>query len=148
MDFPGTRILDLFAGSGAIGLEALSRGADHALLVEHDPKAVRAIRANIATLKATGAQVAAGKVATTLAAGNPGQGFDLVFADPPYPLTEDELTAVLVALVQGAWLAADAIVVLERSSRSPEPGWVEGITPERGRRYGESTLWYGRANSG
>lgn len=141
----GARVLDLFAGSGAIGLEALSRGAIHALLVEHDPKALRTIRANVATLGATQAVVSGAKVATMLAAGNQGEPYDLVFADPPYPLGEDELTEALHALVAGNWLADDAVLVLERSSRSPEPSWVEGITAERGRRYGESILWYGRA---
>lgn len=145
MDLAGARVLDLFAGSGAVGLEALSRGAEHALLVEHDPKAVKAIRANIAALAATGARVTAAKVATVLAAGNPDQPYDLVFADPPYPLTEEELTAVLKSLTEGRWLADDAVVVLERSRRSPEPQWVQGVTGERSRRYGESILWYGRA---
>jgi 16S rRNA (guanine(966)-N(2))-methyltransferase RsmD len=146
LDLEGARVLDLFAGSGAIGLEALSRGASHALLVEHDARAVKAIRANIATLKATGAHVASGKVSVILGAGNPAPPYDLVFADPPYPLSEEELTAVLSALASGKWLAEDCVVVLERSTRSPQPCWVEEITALRGRRYGESTLWYGRAN--
>lgn len=145
MDLEGARVLDLFAGSGAVGLEALSRGAEHALLVEHDPKAIKAIRANIAALAATDARVAGAKVATVLSAGNPDKPYDLVFADPPYPLTEEELTAVLKALAEGGWLAEDAVLVLERSRRSPEPQWVQGVTGERSRRYGESILWYGRA---
>lgn len=145
MDFAGTRVLDLFAGSGAIGLESLSRGASHALLIEYDQRAVRAIRANITALSARDAKIVTGKVATVLAAGNPDPPYDLVFADPPYQTTETELQTVLKALASGAWLADGAIVVLERSSRSPEPEWVQGITAERGRRYGETTLWYGRA---
>jgi 16S rRNA (guanine966-N2)-methyltransferase len=145
MDIEGSRVLDLFAGSGAVGLEALSRGAAYALLVESEPRAVKAIRANISLLKASSAHVSSGKVSVILGAGNPQTPYDLVFADPPYPLSEEELTAVLTALVTGKWLAEDAVVVLERSSRSPEPSWVEGVTLERGRRYGESALWYGRA---
>jgi 16S rRNA (guanine966-N2)-methyltransferase len=146
MDLSGSRVIDLFAGSGAVGLEALSRGAAHTLLVEHDPKAVKTIRANIAALGAQGqARVVAGKVGGVLAAGNPEQGYDLVFADPPYQVTESEIEEVLTALAGLAWLADGALVVIERSSRSPEPAWVQGITGERGRRYGESTLWYGRA---
>lgn len=145
LDLDGARVLDLFAGSGAIGLEALSRGASHALLVEHDQRAVKAIRANIVSLSADGAKVVTGKVAAVLGAGNPDEPYDFVYVDPPYPLTELELSAVLKALAAGNWLADDAVVVLERSSRSPEPQWVEGITGERGRRYGETTLWYGRA---
>lgn len=138
-------MLDLFAGSGAIGLEALSRGASHALLIEHDAKAVRVIRANIAALQATGAQVLAAKVNTALSAGNPAQPYDVVFADPPYSVEDKDLAAMMAALADGGWLADGAVVVIERSSRSPEPGWVQAVTGERSRRYGETTLWYGRA---
>ncbi|WP_212833156.1 16S rRNA (guanine(966)-N(2))-methyltransferase RsmD [Catellatospora sp. TT07R-123] len=144
-DLGGARVLDLFAGSGAVGLEALSRGAAHALLVESDARAIRVIRENIATLGAAGAAVAAGRVGTVLAAGPQGGPYDVVFADPPYPLTEPELTAALAALVGHGWLADGAVLVVERATRSPEPSWVEGVTADRGRRYGESTLWYGRA---
>jgi 16S rRNA (guanine966-N2)-methyltransferase len=145
MTLSGARVIDLFAGSGAVGLEALSRGAVRALLVEHDPKALRAIRANIAALGAQGARVVAGKVGSVLAGANPEQGYDLVFADPPYPTTESEIEDVLTALAGHGWLAPGAVVVIERSSRSPEPAWVQGVTGERCRRYGESALWYGRA---
>lgn len=145
-DLSGARVLDLFAGSGAVGLEALSRGAAHVLLVESDPKAVRVIRENIATLGAAStARVAAAKAVTVLAGGPVDGAYDIVFADPPYALTEPELTAVLAGLAGHGWLAEDAVLVVERSSRSPEPAWVQGVTGERGRRYGESTLWYGRA---
>jgi 16S rRNA (guanine(966)-N(2))-methyltransferase RsmD len=139
------RVLDLFAGSGAIGLEALSRGAAHALFVEHDARAVKAVRANVSALSARDAKIVTGKVTNVLTSGNPGEPYHLVFADPPYPLPEGELEAILKALAGGGWLAPGAIVVIERSSRSPEPPWVEGVTGERGRRYGETTLWYGRA---
>lgn len=145
MTLAGARVIDLFAGSGAVGLEALSRGAQHVLLVEHDPKAVKAIRANIAALSVTGARLVSSKVAVALAGGNQEEAYDLVFADPPYDMGEDEIAAVLAALAGGGWLAAEATVVIERSSRSPEPAWVQPVTGERGRRYGESTLWYGRA---
>lgn len=140
----GARFADLYAGSGAVGLEALSRGAAHVLLVESDPKAVRVIRQNLTALRADATLLTA-KVATVLAAGPPdGQPYDIVFADPPYAVPEGEISAMLALLVSGAWLAADAVVVLERSSRSAPPAWVEGITVERSRRYGETVLWYGR----
>lgn len=145
MELEGARVLDLFAGSGAIGLEALSRGAAHALFVEHDARAAKAIRANVSALSASGAKIVTAKVINVLTAGNQGEPYDLAFADPPYPLTEPELEAVLKALAAGDWLAPGAWVVVERSSRSPEPPWVETVTGERGRRYGETTLWYGRA---
>ena len=145
-DLPGTRFADLYAGSGAVGLEALSRGSAHVLLVESDAKAARVIRQNLAALDATGrATVMNAKVGTVLAAGPPdGQPYDIVFADPPYAAPDEELNGVLAGLVDGGWLAAEAVVVLERSSRGAEPGWPEQITPSRSRRYGETTLWYGR----
>lgn len=144
-DLSGARVLDLFAGTGAVGLEALSRGAAHALLVEQDQKTVRVIRANISALGATGAQIVTGKVTTVLANGAPTEPYDIVFVDPPYAMGEVELAEVLAGLVTGGWLAADAVLIIERSSRSPEPTWVPGLTVVRGRRYGESILWYGRA---
>ncbi|WP_344168261.1 16S rRNA (guanine(966)-N(2))-methyltransferase RsmD [Pilimelia columellifera] len=145
VDFDGARMLDLFAGSGAVGLEALSRGAEHALLVEADPKVLRVLRENIATLGvADVASVAAGKVQTVLAAGPPGAGYGVVFVDPPYAVDEAELDAVLAALGERDWLAPDAVVVVERSRRSPEPTWPRGVEPLSGRRYGETAVWYGR----
>ncbi|WP_184846982.1 16S rRNA (guanine(966)-N(2))-methyltransferase RsmD [Allocatelliglobosispora scoriae] len=140
------RFVDLFAGSGAVGLEALSRGAAHSLLVESDAKAARAIRDNIERIGAKGhALLVNAKVSTTLAGGPSGDPYDIVFADPPYSLGEDELAEMLSALVDRGWLAPDAVLVIERASRSPEPRWVQGVTGERQRRYGETTLWYGRA---
>ena len=139
----GGRFLDLYAGSGAIGLEAASRGAVHVLMVESDPKAARVIRDNVKLLDAQRiATVAASKVLTTLAGGPIGGRYDVAFADPPYAIGEDEVTRVSEALVD--WLNPDATVIFERSKRSPEPTWVDGITVERSRRYGETTLWYGR----
>lgn len=137
----GARVLDLYAGSGAVGLEALSRGASHALLVESDRKALAVLRANVATLDLPGAQVAAGSVATVLA-GPPSAPYDLLFADPPYALAAADLQGVLVAA--RAWLAPDAVVVLERSARDPEWQWPVGFEPLSARRYGEATLWYAR----
>ncbi|MEU7573136.1 16S rRNA (guanine(966)-N(2))-methyltransferase RsmD [Micromonospora sp. NPDC049240] len=145
LDLAGARFVDLFAGSGAVGLEALSRGAAHVLLVESDARAARVIRENIATLRAApAARLVTGKVVGVLAAGPDGAPYDVVFADPPYAVPAAEVTAMLAALVHGDWLAPDALVVVERSRRSGPVDWVEGVTPERSRRYGETTLWYGR----
>ncbi|MEV0808581.1 16S rRNA (guanine(966)-N(2))-methyltransferase RsmD [Micromonospora sp. NPDC050200] len=145
IDLVGARFADLYAGSGAVGLEALSRGAEHVLLVESDPRAARVIRENVAVLRAApAARLVTGKVAGVLAAGPDGEPYDVVFADPPYAVPDAEITALLASLVAYDWLAPDALVVVERSSRTGPVGWVEGITAERGRRYGETTLWYGR----
>ena len=89
----GARVLDLYAGSGAAGLEALSRGAARALLVESDPVAARVIRANIAAVGLPGARLVTGRVAAVLAGRpGPGPGFDVVVADPPYAAGEQEIT--------------------------------------------------------
>jgi 16S rRNA (guanine966-N2)-methyltransferase len=143
----GLRFLDLYAGSGAVGLEALSRGAEHALLVESDPRAARVARENVALLRAVPrAVLAVGRVEQTLGYGPNGEPYDVVYADPPYPTPEEDIAAMLAALVDKGWLAPDATVVVERSRRSPEPAGVPGITPERSRRYGDTVLWYGRGS--
>jgi len=147
-DLTGLRFADLYAGSGAIGLEAVSRGAAHVLLVESDPRAGRIIRDNIAQLGAAEVTKLAPSRVESVLVGGPGSGgpYDLVFADPPYETGETEITDLLRGLVDHGWLAADATVIVERSTRSAEPGWVNGITGQRSRRYGETTLWYGRAS--
>lgn len=144
-DLAGARFLDLYAGSGAVGLEAVSRGAAGALLVESDARVARTARENTAVLGLSGAvEVRVGRAATVVATGPDGPPFDVVFADPPYAVDDAEVSEVLSGLVGGGWLASDAVVVVERSSRSPALRWVPGITAERSRRYGETTLWYGR----
>ncbi|GEO94165.1 16S rRNA (guanine(966)-N(2))-methyltransferase RsmD [Kocuria turfanensis] len=138
------RVLDLFAGSGALGCEAASRGAAAVTLVERHPPAVRACRANAAVVhRALGRDdvvaVHQGAVAAYLA--DPAAGpWDLVLADPPYPLGERELTAVLAALV--GRLGEGGVVVVERSSRSPEPAWPSGLRRFEQKRHGETTTWF------
>ncbi|PSL05898.1 16S rRNA (guanine966-N2)-methyltransferase [Haloactinopolyspora alba] len=137
----GSRVLDLYAGSGALGLEALSRGAAHVRLVESDARAARVISANVERLGLPGAEVVHAKTERALAT-PPGRPYDVVLADPPYTLGEPELRTMLTALVNG-WLAPGAIVVVERDRRSPRPQWPDGLIGDRERRYGETTLWYG-----
>lgn len=141
--FAGLRVLDLYAGSGALGLEALSRGAAHVLMVDDDAGAVATIRANTAAVGLPGAEVRLAGVRRVLAA-PPTQPFDLVVADPPYALDIGELTRVLDQLL-GGWLAPDALVVVERDRRGDPVSWPAGIISERNRRYGETLLWYGRS---
>jgi 16S rRNA (guanine966-N2)-methyltransferase len=135
-DVDGARVLDLYAGSGALGLEALSRGAISATLVEDDPAALNAIRDNIATTKVAGAHVVPMKVEVFLASGAEPR-YDVAFLDPPY---EIDVEPVLEALVP--WLAPEAVVAVERRTRGPELSWPAGLVAERSRRYGEATLWY------
>ncbi|GAB3070354.1 16S rRNA (guanine(966)-N(2))-methyltransferase RsmD [Phycicoccus sp. Root101] len=137
----GARVLDLYAGSGALGLEALSRGATSVLLVESDKGAVKVTRANADGIGIPGAVVRHSTVARVLAA-PPGEPFSLVFSDPPYALTEDELAADLALLAEPGWLSDDALVVVERSARTPEPRWPAQWEPEGERRYGETRIWF------
>ncbi|MEV0036932.1 16S rRNA (guanine(966)-N(2))-methyltransferase RsmD [Streptomyces sp. NPDC050804] len=143
----GIRIADLYAGSGAVGLEALSRGAAHALLVESDSRAVRTVRENVAALGLPGAEVRLGKAEQIVLGPAPDTPYDLVFLDPPYAVTDDDLREILLTLRANGWLSGDAVATVERSTRGGEFGWPEGFAPLRSRRYGEGTLWYGRAAS-
>jgi len=139
----GVRVLDLYAGSGAVGLEALSRGAGHVLLIESGARAAQVVRQNIAALGLPGATVIADRVERALARGPASGRYDVVFADPPYAMPDDEVTRMLSLLASAGWLAAGALVVVERATRSGPLHWPEGFTPDRARRYGEATFWYG-----
>ena len=137
----GARVLDLYAGSGALGLEAASRGAAHVLLVDSAPAALTAIRRNAATLALPGVVVRPGAVGAALA-GEPDEPYDVVLLDPPYDLAEDALATALQRLVAGGWLAPGAVVVVERSGRTLEPAWPAGLERTGERRYGETVLWF------
>ncbi|WES65193.1 16S rRNA (guanine(966)-N(2))-methyltransferase RsmD [Microbacter sp. GSS18] len=138
-------VLDLYAGSGALGLEALSRGAASADLVEKAPRAASVAERNARKVGAAAGRPA--RVHRTAAdaflrtAAGP---FDLVFLDPPYDVGETELAATLSLLAPH--LAAAALVVIERGARSPEPALPAGLTPLRSKRYGDTTLWWAEAD--
>ncbi len=144
----GSVVFDLYAGSGALGLEAASRGASEVVLVERAKAAADVCRRNAdAVLRAAGrsarlrVRVVVRPVASFLETSAP--GVDLAFIDPPYDLGEPELGRDLELLAP--LLTDRAVVVVERSSRSPEPAWPAGIVPERRRDYGETTLWWASA---
>jgi 16S rRNA (guanine966-N2)-methyltransferase len=142
----GAAVLDAYAGSGAVGLEALSRGAADVLFVESGSVAGRVISRNITALRLPGATLIRGDVDRVLARGpGPHRPRDLVFADPPYAAADAEIGRVLELLAGHGWLVPGALVVVERSSRSGAPPWPAGYLPGASRRYGEATLWYGRA---
>ncbi len=142
-ELSGVRFADFYAGSGAVGLEAYSRGASHVLLVESDQKAARIARGNIAALNASATtKLVVGPVLRALATGQADDAYDIVFADPPYAVPEEEISAMLTALSTGGWVLSGSVVVVERSSRGPEPVWPAEFTGLRARRYGETTLWY------
>ncbi|SFL82399.1 16S rRNA (guanine(966)-N(2))-methyltransferase RsmD [Geodermatophilus ruber] len=143
LDLDGATVLDLYAGSGALGLEALSRGAESVLFVESGPRVLPVLRDNLAAVGLPGGRVLAGSVPGVVA-GPPPARFDLVLADPPYATPVSEVLAVLEALVAGGWLAEDAVVVVERSSREEPWAWPTPLVGLRDRRYGEAVLRYGR----
>lgn len=143
----GERVLDLYAGSGAVGLESLSRGAGHTLLVEADARAARIVRENVKSLGLPGAEVRTGKAEQIVQSPPPAGPYDIVFLDPPYAVTDDDLREILLTLRSQGWLATEALVTVERSTRGGEFGWPEGFDALRARRYGEGTFWYGRAAS-
>ena len=138
------RVLDLYAGSGALGVEAASRGASTVELVESEVKAAQVCERNARTVNDAVSRravtVRRSKVSSFLERVPPGPHWDLVLMDPPYPLGEGALAAVLAALAPR--LAPDAIVVVERSSRSPEPDWPDGLVRYGDKKYGETRLWF------
>lgn len=159
----GARALDLYAGSGALGLEAASRGAAAVLLVEVSRRVADVARRNARqVLDAWGAAgpagpragdgdagaapqvlVRAGSVRAVL--GGQGTPYDLIFLDPPYELAQDALAGDLTALAGHGWLAPGATLVIERSGRSPEPRLPDGVAATGDRRYGDTRLWFARA---
>jgi 16S rRNA (guanine966-N2)-methyltransferase len=148
-DLEGARVLDLYAGSGALGLEALSRGAAHVRFVESDRRAAAVVRRNVEALGLGGpdgsaVQVTAADVAVVLRSGAD-QPYDVVLADPPYALSDGALGAVLSALIKGGWLAPAALIIVERSVRASPPAWPEGVFELMNRRYGDTAVYYGFA---
>ncbi|MDM1887840.1 16S rRNA (guanine(966)-N(2))-methyltransferase RsmD [Mycobacteroides abscessus] len=124
LDFEGIAVLDLFAGSGALGLEALSRGAQHVTFVESNAAASRVISANIATVGLPDAVLRQCPVSTFLSM-SPDRAYDLVLADPPYSVSAEEVSALLSRLTDH-WVTDEALVVLERDASGPEAVWPDG----------------------
>ena len=141
----GARVLDLYAGSGALGLELVSRGASSAVFAERDRAALVALRQNVQTLGGDHLTVLAGDVGGVVARLAGAGPFDVVVADPPYDVGTDELLAVFTGLLAAGVLAAHAELILERGRKSGEPQWPPPLEGLRARRYGDTLLCYGRA---
>ncbi|MDQ4084441.1 MAG: 16S rRNA (guanine(966)-N(2))-methyltransferase RsmD [Actinomycetota bacterium] len=144
----GIRFLDLFAGSGAVGLEAVSRGAAHATLVEQHRRAAGIARRNADALGLSGVDVVTARAESFVRRTTPTAGaecYHVVFADPPYILPGTAVTALLADLVEHGWLCEGAVVVVERSARDADLTWPEGLAGDRAKRYGETVVWYGHA---
>ena len=143
VDLDGARVLDLYAGSGALGLEAVSRGAGHMLAVEKHRATAALVERNARVLGlADLVEVRTASVSTVLRDG-PSRDEDryhVALLDPPYPLSEAALGEVLGQLLAHGWLDSEAVVVVERSARSPEPAWPEGLRHLGSRSYGETAV--------
>ncbi len=149
----GASVADLYAGTGAVGLESLSRGAAHALLVDKDRKVLTTLQANVAAVGIPGAVVLGDDVVRLVSAPPPGVAkapYDLVFADPPYDVADDVVEQVLLGLAAHGWLADGALVVVERARprRGEMFAWPDAYEPGKDRKYGETVLrtalWYRR----
>ncbi|HEY9292382.1 MAG TPA: 16S rRNA (guanine(966)-N(2))-methyltransferase RsmD [Microlunatus sp.] len=136
----GLALLDLYAGSGAVGLEAASRGASRVLLVESDRRTARIIGDNARELDLP-VQVRTGRVEDVIGAPPPGP-YDVIFADPPYDLASAVLSKHLAVLLQQGWLTDDALVIIERSSRTEELTWPDDPADVWSKDYGETMLWF------
>lgn len=141
------RVLDLYAGSGALGLEALSRGAAGADLVELSRPAAEIVRRNAQAVAKAGAPRADVHLSGVLPFLRRASGtWDLVFIDPPYEVSDEEITAVLALLAPH--LSAEAVVLVERAKRSTPPAWTAaGLEPLRDKTYGDTTLWWGQPSA-
>ncbi|OBH21808.1 16S rRNA (guanine(966)-N(2))-methyltransferase RsmD [Mycolicibacter terrae] len=139
LDLTGMAVLDLYAGSGALGLEALSRGAASALFVESDRRAADVLAGNIAALGLAGATLRRGTVAAVLTAGTAAP-VDLVLADPPYEIADADIDALPVLLTAGGWAGPGTVVVIERAASSSAVCWPDGWEAWPDRRYGDTRL--------
>jgi 16S rRNA (guanine966-N2)-methyltransferase len=137
----GLAFCDLYAGSGAVGLEAASRGAAPVLLVERDRRAVQHIRRTATELDLSVA-IELADVASLVHRPAPA-GFDVVFADPPYDQASELIDAQLTALIDHGWVSRPGLVVLERSRRSAPPNWPVQVPETWARAYGETTIYFG-----
>jgi 16S rRNA (guanine966-N2)-methyltransferase len=140
----GLRFLDLYAGSGAVGLEAWSRGAGVVTLVEQDRRTAGMTATNARNLGFSRADIVTGSVSATLAR-IPSAPYDVAFLDPPYAHADGDVSSDLDALEAQGWLVPGAMVVVERASRSAEPAWPRDFSGTRQKKYGETVLWYGHA---
>lgn len=139
IEFSGITVLDLFAGSGALGLEAVSRGAVSATFVESDARAAAVIERNIAELGVAGASVRRATVAAVLSGGT-AVPVDLVLADPPYAVDGVQVRELVDMLGAAGWVAPGSVVAVERSASGPEIDWPHGWSPWRARRYGDTRI--------
>ncbi len=138
----GLGFADLYAGSGAIGLEAASRGAAPVLLVESDRRTADVARANADSLRLA-VEIHTATV-QQLVAGPRREPFDVVWLDPPYEVRTEVIDGLLDELVANQWVAVDGLIVVERGRRSDPVSWPAGFSGGWTRRYGETMVSYGK----
>ena len=145
-DFEGLHVLDLYAGTGAIALEALSRGASVVHAVEKDEPAAQAIEKNYENIKS--AQCPGMFHLYTMGVNRFLQDkaqlqYHFVYVDPPYDLDDLDVIETLIQLVSGGFLHPQALIAVERNSREREISWPDGLEQVREKNYGQATIFYG-----
>lgn len=145
-DFLGVNVLDLFGGSGAIGLEALSRGASIVHVIESDADAQKTIENNYALVKKNqpvGNFHLYAMSAERFVSDMPKESYHIVYIDPPFDFTDAQVEGVLSKLCSGGFLRVDALIAVERSAKARAFSWPEGVRPARVRNYGAANIYYG-----
>jgi 16S rRNA (guanine966-N2)-methyltransferase len=137
------RVLDLFSGSGAFGIEAISRGAAEAVLIEKDLRAADTLHTNVANFGIKKARVVIADAFSDVAQKSGRGTFDVVFIDPPYSFEDQDVDALIANLVKNDWLNEYAVIVVERGSRS-QVQWPESVEELRKKVYGDTSIWYGQ----
>jgi len=137
------RVLDLFSGSGAFGIESISRGAAEAVLIEKDLRAADTLHTNVANFGIKNARVVIADAFTDVAQKSGRGTFDVVFIDPPYSFEDQDVDTLIANLVQNDWLNEYAVIVVERSSRS-QVQWPDSVEELRKKVYGDTSIWYGQ----
>lgn len=144
--FEGLRVLDLFAGSGAIGLESLSRGATLVHVVEKDEQAIKTIEANHELVKKSnpaGKLQIFGMSVERFLNDQPRERYHLVYIDPPYEFSNQGVEDILSKLHDNNFLSSDAFIAVERNSRLDQFIWPDAFIPARERNYGQASIYYG-----
>ncbi|MEY4290597.1 MAG: hypothetical protein RL130_539 [Actinomycetota bacterium] len=144
-DFSGLRVLDLYAGTGAIALESLSRGATVVHAVEKDEVAARAISANFESIKSAQCPGTFHLYAMNVhrfLQDKSAQSYHFIYIDPPYDLSDIDVIETLIQIRDGGYLDSQGIVAVERNSRTKEISWPEGFTALREKNYGQATIFY------